>query len=73
MEGSKRSYLPIGHGIQFSKKMSLKILEERNKMSSILYASTVGSIIYTMLCTRLDVDYALGIVSRFQANPEEDY
>ena len=65
MEGSKRDYLPIGHGIQLSKKMSPKTPEERNRMSSIPYALAVGSIMYAMLCTRPDVAYTLGIVSRF--------
>ena len=41
MEESKRGYLSIGHGIQLSKKMSLKTPKEKNKMSSIPYASTV--------------------------------
>ena len=41
MEGSKRGYLSIGHGIQLSKKMSPKTTKEKNKMSSIPYASTV--------------------------------
>ena len=72
MQESKRGYLPIGHDIQLSKKMSPKTPEERNRMSSIPYASTVGSIMYTMLCTRPDVAYALDIVSRFQTNPGED-
>ena len=53
--------------------MSPKISEERNRMSSIPYASTIGLIMYTMLCTRPDMAYALGIVSRFQADLEEDY
>ena len=70
---SKIGYLPMGHGIQLSKKMSPKTPEERNRMSSILYASTIGSIMYAMLCTRPDVAYVLGIISRFQANLEEDY
>ena len=35
MEESKRGYLPIGHGIHLSKKMSPKTPEERNRMSSI--------------------------------------
>ena len=73
MEGSKRGYLPIGHGIHLSKKMSPKTPEERNRMSSIPYASAVGSIMYAMLCTRPDVAYALGIASRFQADPGEDH
>ena len=72
MEKSKRGYLPIGQGIQRSKKMSRKTPEERNKMSSIPYASAVGSIMYAMLCTRPDVAYAFGFVSRFQVDLEED-
>ena len=35
MEESKRGYLSMSHGIQFSKKMSPKTPEERNRMSSI--------------------------------------
>ena len=73
MEGSKRGYLPIGHGIHLSKKMSPKTPEETNRMSSIPYASAVGSIMYAMLCTRPDVAYALGIANRFQADPGEDH
>ena len=65
MEESKRGYLPIGHGIHLSKKMSPKTPKERNRMSSIPYASAVVSIMYAMLCTRPDVAYALGIASRF--------
>ena len=73
MKGSKRGYLPIGHGIQFSKKKSPKTPEERNRMSSFSYTSIIGSIIYAILYIRPDVAYALDIVSRFQANPEEDH
>ena len=73
MEGSKRDYLLMSHDIQLSKKMSPKIPEERNRMSSIPYASAIESIMYAMLCIRPDMTYALGIVSRFQADPEEDH
>ena len=73
IEGSKRGYLPIDHGIQLFKKLSPKTPEERNKMSSIPYTSTVGSIMYAMLYTRPDVAYVLGIVNRFQADLGEDH
>ena len=42
-------------------------------MSRILYASAVESIMYTILCTRPDIAYTIGIVSRFQTNPKEDH
>ena len=70
---SKRGYLPIDHGIQLSKKISPKTPEEKNRISLISYASTVGSIMYAILCIIPDVAYALGIVSRFQADPGEDH
>ena len=42
-------------------------------MNEISYSSTVGSIMYAMLCTKPDVAYALGIASRFQANLRKDH
>ena len=33
------------------------------------YASAVGSLMYAMFCTRPDIFYAFGIVSRYQLNP----
>ena len=42
-------------------------------MNEISYTSTVGSIMYAMLCTKPDVAYALGIAIRFQADPREDH
>ena len=63
----------MSQGIHLSKKMSPKTTEERNRMSSIPYASAVGSILYATLCTRPDVAYALGIVNRFQADLDEDH
>ena len=33
------------------------------------YASAVGSLMYAILCTRPDIYYVVGMVSRFQSNP----
>ena len=73
MEGSKRDYLPMSQGIHLSKKMSPKTPEERDRMSKVPYTLAVRSIMYAMLCTRPDVAYALGITSRFQADPGENH
>jgi hypothetical protein len=43
-----------------------KLLKRFNKIS---YASAIRSIMYAMICTRLDVSYALSMTSRHQANP----
>src|SRR3982750_3575351 len=38
-------------------------------MKVIPYASTIGSIMYAMLCTRPDVCLDISIVGRYQSNP----
>ena len=68
MEQSKRGYVPMVSGITLSKSMCLKTQNERTHMSMIPYASAIGSIIYAMLCTRLDVSYALSVTRRYQSN-----
>ncbi|XP_070049841.1 secreted RxLR effector protein 161-like [Nicotiana tomentosiformis] len=42
-------------------------------MSRIPYDSAVGAIMYTITCTRPNVAYALGVTSRYQANPGEEH
>ncbi|KAJ9566889.1 hypothetical protein OSB04_002855 [Centaurea solstitialis] len=43
--------------------------EEIEEMDRISYASAVGSLMYAMVCTRPDIAYVLGVVSRFLSNP----
>ena len=69
MENSKKGYLPIPSGITLSKRDCVTTPEEREHMSRIPYASAVGSIMYAMTCTRPDVAYSLGVVSRYQSDP----
>ncbi|KAK8596896.1 hypothetical protein V6N12_065375 [Hibiscus sabdariffa] len=73
MEESKRGFLPMRHGISLSKEMCPSTPQERERMSQIPYASAIGSIMYAMICTRLDLSYALSMTSRYQANPGEGH
>ena len=73
MENSKRGLLPFKHGIHLSKEQSPKTPEEKELMSKKPYASAVGSLIYVMLCTRPDICYAVGVVSRYQSDPEVEH
>ena len=43
-----------------------------NHMSKVLYASAIGSLMYAMVCTRLDIAHAVG-VSRFMSRPEKQH
>ncbi|GKE18939.1 putative RNA-directed DNA polymerase [Tanacetum coccineum] len=71
MENSKKGNLPLHHSINISKDLCPKTDEELNRMSRVLYASVVRSIMYAMTCTRPDVSFALSMVSRHQQNPGE--
>ena len=42
-------------------------------MSKVLYSFPVGSLMYTMICTRLDIAYVVGVVSRFLSNPGKEH
>ena len=69
MQDSKKGMLPFVHGVHLSKEHSPKTPQEEEDMRRVPYASAVGSLMYAMLCTRPDICYAVGIVSRFQSNP----
>ena len=42
-------------------------------MMKVPYASAVGSLLYGMVCTRPDIRYAVGVVSRFMSNPRKEH
>ena len=42
-------------------------------MMKVPYASAIGSLMYAMVCTRLDIGYAVGVVSRFMSNPGKEH
>ena len=69
MQNSKKGLVPFRHGVLLSNDQRPKTLEEENMMRQIPYASAVGSLMYAMLCTRLDICYSVGMVSRYQSNP----
>ncbi|KAA0046069.1 retrovirus-related pol polyprotein from transposon tnt 1-94 [Cucumis melo var. makuwa] len=57
------------HGVTLSKEQCPKTPQEVEEMRHIPYALVVGSLMYVMLCTRLDICYVAGVVSRYQSNP----
>ena len=59
---------PFARDENLSKEMGLKTSEEKRKMSNVPYSNVVGSIMYATMCTRPDICYAIGMVSRYQAN-----
>ena len=63
---------PVGSTLptncKLSGKQSPKTKVDKAEMMKIPYASTVGSLMYAMVCTRPDIGYAVGVVSRFMSN-----
>ncbi|KAK1570823.1 hypothetical protein Q3G72_007594 [Acer saccharum] len=73
MQDSKKGTLPFRHGIKLSKEQVPKNEHEEQFISIVPYASVVGSLMYEMLCTRPDICFAVGIVSKFQSKPSPDH
>jgi hypothetical protein len=42
-------------------------------MSRVPYSSTVGSLMYVMVCTRPDIAHAVGVVRRYMNNPGKEH
>ena len=42
-------------------------------MSHVPYANAIGNLMYAMVSTRLDISHAVGVVSRFMENPNEEH
>ena len=42
-------------------------------MKAVHYASTVGSLMYFILCTRLDIYYGVSMISRYQSKLGSEY
>ena len=63
----------MANHFKLSKEQSPKTAEERDHMALVPYASTVGSLMYAMVCTRPDIAHAVGVVSRYMANPGKEH
>nr|GEU85895.1 retrovirus-related Pol polyprotein from transposon TNT 1-94 [Tanacetum cinerariifolium] len=64
---------PLGDHFKLSKKQAPKMKASRQRMAKIPYALVVGSVMYTIVCTRLDIAHAVGVVSRFMSNPGREH
>ena len=42
-------------------------------MSKVPYASAIDSLMYAMVCTRLDIAHVVGVVSRFMSRPGKQH
>ena len=73
MKEAKQVNTPLGGHFKLSKRSCPSTEEENKKMVAIPYSSAVGSLMYSMVCTRLDIAHVVGVVSRFLANPGKEH
>ena len=53
---------------KLSKEQSPTTEEERDHIAKVPYASVIGSLMYAMVCTQLDIAHVVGVVSRYMSN-----
>ena len=70
---AKARTTPLANNFKLSKEQSPKTAEERDLMTLVPYGSAVGSLMYAMVCTRPDIEHAVGVVSRYMANHGKEH
>ncbi|GJX56986.1 retrotransposon protein, putative, ty1-copia subclass [Tanacetum coccineum] len=65
--------IPMQEIPNLSKAQGASKLEEVSRMQRVPYASTIGSIMYAVRCTKPDVAFVQNLTSRFQQNPGESH
>ena len=73
MVNSKPVTTPVAAHFKLSKQQEPEEEADIDHMRRIPYSSAVGSIMYAMVCTRPDVAYGIGLVSRFMGNPGKEH
>jgi ATP-binding cassette subfamily B (MDR/TAP) protein 1 len=63
MDNTKPVSTPMGNHFKLSKDKSPKTELEYGYMDKIPYASAIGSLMYAMVYTRLDIAHVVGVVS----------
>ena len=73
MQDSKKEFVPFRVEKSLSSSQRPKTNAEIERMTGIPYASAVKSLMYAMFCTRPDICFVVGMVSRYQSEPGEEY
>uniref|UniRef100_A0A3Q7IYG7 Uncharacterized protein n=1 Tax=Solanum lycopersicum TaxID=4081 RepID=A0A3Q7IYG7_SOLLC len=71
MKNAKPVNTPLAAHFKLSKRCCPTTEKEKESMSHIPYSCAVGSLMYAMVCTRPDIAHAVGLVSRYLANPSK--
>eukprot|EP00253_Pinus_taeda_P011801 PITA_11801 len=64
---------PEGFVVKGNKELCPKTQEEEKDMSCVPYASAVGSLMYAMVCTRVEFAHTVGVLSRFMSKRGKEH
>ena len=73
MQDCKPIDTPMEKGKSLSQRLCPKTSEEKEQVSKIPYLSAVGSLMYVMMCIRLDICHAVGMDRIYQSNPSQEH
>lgn len=73
MEECKPVKTPLAPHMKFKAATEIEADEQAEKMKSVPYANAVGSIMYSMIGSRPDLAYPVGVISRFMSKPLMDH
>jgi hypothetical protein len=65
--------VPLAFHFNLSSSLCPSTKKENEYMSRIPYANAIGSLMYVMVSTRPNISHAVGVVSRFMANPGKEH
>ena len=73
MDKAKPVGCPLAGHFNLNSKQCAISEQDKKEMKKVPYASVVGSLMYAMICTRPNIAHAVGVVSRFLANPGKEH
>ncbi|GKB23089.1 hypothetical protein Tco_0862490 [Tanacetum coccineum] len=73
MKDAKARCQPLGDHFKLSKKQAPKTEASRRIMAKVPYALAVGSVMYAIVYTMIDIAHAVGVVRRFMSNPGREH
>ncbi|KAH9648352.1 hypothetical protein KPL70_025549 [Citrus sinensis] len=73
MTSCKPVMTPIATHFKLSSLQCPKTEKEKLEMAKIPYANAVGCMMYAMVLTRLDISYALSVVSKYMVSPGKEH
>jgi hypothetical protein len=65
--------VPIPVGARLTAKQCPKTQEEIEDMAHVPYSSVVGSLMYAMVCTQLDIAHVMGVLRRYMSTPGKEH